>query len=383
MKLMSERAGRLVDIGSGHRAFVPSSLSTMGEIFIDREFLSLLSEADISLGRLDSLSDLLPDPDLFVLMYIKKEAVLSSQIEGTQASLMDLLEFEAKALRPGAPEDVSEVVNYIAAAHKGVELLKEGGSIDLQLIRKLHSILMEDTRGGSLLPGEFRTVQNWIGPPGCSLDNALFVPPPPEEMMAALKDLEKFILEDVSLPPLIKAALVHAQFESIHPFLDGNGRMGRLLITLILQKEGHLRSPLLYLSYYLKQMRSVYYEKLQNVRMSGDYEGWLKFFLVGISTVSEEASSRARSILELASEKREMILSSFGRNGPRAVQLLDSLLRRPVLGVKEIGEITGISYQNANGLAQQLEEIGILVEVTGQKRNRVFEFKDYIDLLNR
>lgn len=201
--------------------------------------------------------------------------------------------------------------------------------------------------------------------------------------MAALKDLEKFILEDVSLPPLIKAALVHAQFESIHPFLDGNGRMGRLLITLILQKEGHLRSPLLYLSYYLKQMRSVYYEKLQNVRMSGDYEGWLKFFLVGISTVSEEASSRARSILELASEKREMILSSFGRNGPRAVQLLDSLLRRPVLGVKEIGEITGISYQNANGLAQQLEEIGILVEVTGQKRNRVFEFKDYIDLLNR
>ncbi len=382
MKLKSERAGRLVDIGSGQKAHLPSSLSSMGELFIDREFLSLLSEADVSLGRLDSLSDLLPDPDLFVLMYIKKEAVLSSQIEGTQASLMDLLEFEAKALRPDAPEDVGEVANYIAAVNKGVELLKEGGSIDLQLIRELHSILMEDTRGGSLAPGEFRTIQNWIGPPGCSLDDALYVPPPPEEMMAALKDLEKFILEDVSLPPLIKAALVHAQFESIHPFLDGNGRMGRLLITLILIKENHLRSPLLYLSYYLRQMRSVYYEKLQNVRMSGDYEGWLKFFLVGVSTVSEEASLRARSILELASERREMILNSFGRNGPRAVQLLDSLLRRPVLGVKEIGEITGLSYQNANGLAQQLEGLGILVEVTGQKRNRVFEFKDYLDLLN-
>ncbi len=383
MKLNSERSGHLVEIDSGNMAFIPSSLSSIGDLFMDPELLILLSEADVSLGRLDGLSDLLPDPDLFVLMYIKKEAVLSSQIEGTQASLMDVLEFEAKALRPDAPEDVGEVANYIAAVHKGVDLLKEGGSIDLQLIRELHSILMKETRGGSLTPGEFRTIQNWIGPPGCSLDDALYVPPPPREMMAALKELEIFILKDASLPPLIKAAMVHAQFESIHPFLDGNGRMGRLLITLILLKEGHLRSPLLYLSYYLKQMRFGYYEKLQNVRMSGDYEGWLKFFLVGVSAVSEEASSKARSILKLASENREMILSSFGRNGPRAVQLLDSLLRRPVLGVRGIGEITGISYQNANGLAQQLEELGILVEVTGQKRNRVFEFKDYLDLLER
>ena len=383
MKMKNDRAGYFVDVGSGHRAFVPSSLSSMGELFIDRELLLLLSEADVSIGRLDSLSDLLPDLDLFVLMYIKKEAVLSSQIEGTQASLMDVIEFEAKALRPGAPEDVGEVVNYIAAVHRGVELLKEGSSIDLQLIRELHSILMKDTRGSSLAPGEFRTVQNWIGPPGCSLDNALFVPPPPIEMMSALRELEKFILEDVSLPPLIKAALAHAQFESIHPFLDGNGRMGRLLITLILIREDHLRSPLLYLSYYLKRMRPLYYEKLQNVRVGGDYEGWLKFFLVGVSTVSEEASAKARSILELVSERRKLILSSFGRNGPRAVQLLESLLRRPVLGVREIGEITGLSYQNANGLAQQLEGLGILVEVTGQKRNRVFEFKDYLDLLDR
>ncbi len=381
MELKSERMGRLMNIEGG-QAYLPGPFSPEKGPIIDWELSTLLSEADLSLGRLDGLSDLLPYPDLFVMMYIKKEAVWSSQIEGTQASLMDVLEFEAEALRPDAPRDVKEVVNYIKALHRGIELIEESHPFDLDLIRELHSILMKDTRGGTLSPGKFRNVQNWVGPPGCGLKDAIFVPPPPMEMNEALKDLEGSMMGEKVLPPLVKAAMIHVRFESIHPFIDGNGRMGRLLIILSLFKDGHLRSPLLYISHYLKQMRSTYYEKLQNVRINGDLEGWLKFFFVGISQVSEEASERARRILRLSKEMKEKVQRDLGKNGRRGSILLDSMLMRPVLGIKEIAEITELSYQNDNKLASQLERIGILKEVTGQKRNRVFEFKEYLDLLN-
>jgi Fic family protein len=349
---------------------------------LNGDILKLLSEADVSIGRLDSLSDLLPNPDLFVMMYIKKEAVWSSQIEGTQASLMDVLEFEAEAMRPDAPRDVKEVVNYIRAMDRGLEWVKKGRNLDLELMTELHSILMRDSRGGNLDPGRFRNVQNWIGPPGCGIKEAMFIPPPPGDMMESLRDLEEFIIRESHLPPLVKAALIHFQFETIHPFIDGNGRMGRLLIILSLVKDGHLRSPLLYLSHYFKRMRSTYYEKLQNVRERGDFEGWLRFFLVGTFDVAEEASRRARMILDLSRTTKETVIEEMGKTGSKASHFIDHLLLHPVVGINEIAEMTDLSYQNANKMASRLESIGVLVEVTGQKRNRVFEFKDYLDILN-
>jgi Fic family protein len=381
MKISSDRAGSLITIDEEVKAFKPDPLPP-SDLELKSDIVILLSEADVSIGRLDSLSDLLPNPDLFVMMYIKKEAVWSSQIEGTQASLMDVLEFEAEALRPDAPRDVKEVVNYIRALDKGLELIKNGRDLDLELIEKLHSILMKDSRGGSLDPGRFRNIQNWIGPPGCGIKEAMFIPPPPEEMMKSLKDLEEFMTANSRLPPLVKAALIHVQFETIHPFIDGNGRIGRLLIILSLVKDGHLRSPLLYLSHYLRRMRSTYYEKLQGVRERGHFEEWLRFFLVGISEVAEEASERARMILDISKTTKEKVLEELGKTGPKASQFIDDLLLHPVVGINKIAEMTDLSYQNANKLASRLESIGILKEVTGQKRNRVFEFKDYLDILN-
>ncbi len=381
MDLKSKRMGELIE-KDGVVAFKPRSLSDIEEPNLSDGIQVLLSEADISVGRLDALSDMLPNPDLFVMMYIKKEAVWSSQIEGTQASLMDVLEFEAESLRPDAPRDVEEVANYIKAVHRGVELIGDGKDLDLKMIKDLHFILMKDTRGGTFAPGEFRKVQNWIGSPGSGINDAFFIPPDPDTMKRSMKDLASFLKEDKTNPPLIKAALAHVQFETIHPFIDGNGRMGRLLIILSLIKDGHLRSPLLYISHYLRQMRSDYYEKLQKVRMEGDLEGWIRFFLVGVSLVAEEASERARRILELSRRIKEKVLKDLGRNGPKASILVEELLMRPVVGVKEISEITGLSYQNANKLASKLESIKVLKEVTGHKRNRVYEFEEYLDLLN-
>lgn len=381
MELKSERMGELVE-KDGFKSFKPRSLLDIEGPILSNDIQFLLSEADVGLGRLDSLSDMLPDPDLFVMMYIKKEAVWSSQIEGTQASLMDVLEFEAESLRPDAPRDVVEVVNYIKAVHRGIELIGEEKDLDLEIIRELHFILMKHTRGGKLAPGEFRSVQNWIGPPGSDIEDAFFVPPDPNTMKNSLEDLEQFLGTDGEYPPLVKAAMAHAQFETIHPFIDGNGRMGRLLIILSLIKDGHMRSPLLYISHYLRQMRSDYYDKLQKVRVEGDLEGWIKFFLVGVTLVAEEASERARKVLDLSKRTRERVLEELGRNGPKASMLVEELLLRPVVGINEIAKITGLSYQNANKLASKMESIGVLREVTGQKRNRVFEFEEYLDLLN-
>jgi Fic family protein len=329
------------------------------------------------------VAEVLPNPDLFVMMYVKKEAVLSSQIEGTQASLLDVLEFEAKALDPQKPSDVKEVVNYIKAINYGLEQIKEGKNISISLIKKIHYYLLEGIRGGEREPGKIRNVQNWIGPPGSDISDALFIPPSEKDMKIALLDLEKFIKKEKDLPPLIKAGLVHSQFETIHPFLDGNGRIGRLLITLLLTESKHLSRPLLYLSYYFKQNRIEYYDKLQAVRDKGEWEVWLSFFLEGMYNASKEAIETSMRILDLRKEKQGIITRKLGKNSGPALILIDELFNRPLITVNAIAEITRLSYPNANHLASVFEDFGILKEITGHKRNRIYEFDEYMDILNK
>jgi Fic family protein len=361
----------------GYKAFIPSPLPPVPEVLMDAEMWNLLSQADRALGRLDGATDALPNPDLFVFMYVRKEAVLSSQIEGTQASLMDVLEFESQALTPENPQDVEEVVNYIAAINHGLERLKTLPT-SLRLIREIHQELMKGVRGAERNPGEFRKSQNWIGPGGCSLADASYVPPPPHEMLKCLDNLERFLHDSQPMPILIKVGLAHAQFETIHPFLDGNGRTGRLLITFLLCEQNILKRPLLYLSYYFKRYRSEYYDRLQAVRDRGDWEGWLKFFLKGVYEVAQEAATTARQIVNLKEEHRQLILSELGRKSGNAITLLESLYFRPIFTVEHVETITNLSYSNANSLIKQLIELGILQEITGQKRNRAFSYAPYL-----
>jgi Fic family protein len=307
MAFSKNRAGSYKTQKQGYKTFIPRPLPPKPPLELDNQTLKLLSMVDQALGRLDGVAEVLPNPDLFVMMYVKKEAVLSSQIEGTQASLLDVLEFEAKALDPQKPSDVKEVVNYIKAINYGLEQIKEGKNISISLIKKIHYYLLEGIRGGEREPGKIRNVQNWIGPPGSDISDALFIPPSEKDMKIALLDLEKFIKKEKDLPPLIKAGLVHSQFETIHPFLDGNGRIGRLLITLLLTESKHLSRPLLYLSYYFKQNRIEYYDKLQAVRDKGEWEVWLSFFLEGMYNASKEAIETSMRILDLRKEKQGII----------------------------------------------------------------------------
>ncbi|MFZ0887940.1 MAG: Fic family protein [Candidatus Binataceae bacterium] len=346
---------------------------------MDEEMWNLLSKADLALGRLDGSTETLPNPDLFVFMYVRREAVLSSQIEGTQASLIDVLEFEAQAAEPGHPEDVAEVVNYVAAMNHGLVLLAKL-PVSLRLIREIHAKLMQRVRGAERNPGEFRKSQNWVGPPGSTLANARYVPPPPHEMRQALDNFEKFLHQRQPMPALIKVGIAHSQFETIHPFLDGNGRVGRLLITFLLCERKILKRPLLYLSHYFKLNRSEYYDRLQAVRDRGDWESWLKFFLQGVAQVAEEATLNARRIVKMREEHRELILNRLGRASGKALQLLERLYFRPIVSVQTIVEETGLSFANANGLAKQLETTGLLQETTGRKRNRRFSYGPYLEL---
>ncbi|MFW3146216.1 MAG: Fic family protein [Thermoplasmatota archaeon] len=382
MEVIPNRAGRFIMDRDGIRTFVPGPIPEIDRIDMGSELLSILVDAQTNLGRLDGASDLLPDPELFVMMYVKKEAVLSSQIEGTQASLMDVLEFEADALDPDKPKDVKEVVNYIRAIYHGIDKIKAGSGLDLELIRELHLILMEGTRGGELRSGEFRKVQNWVGPKGCSIRDAVFVPPPPSEMMRSLISLQEYIGTADRGPPLLRSGLIHSQFESIHPFLDGNGRMGRLLITLYLIKEGTLKHPMLYLSHYLLRNRSGYYDRLQSLRENGDIENWLSFYLKGISEVSKESYEKSLKILELKERGKDTLMHGLGRLAPTAIKVHEALFKKPVVTVNTISSISGLSFQSANKLISKLEAVGILVEVTGQRRNRIYEFKEYMDILN-
>jgi Fic family protein len=373
------RAGRYVQQPTGYRAFVPSPLPPVPPIELDGPLRKLLSDADYALGRLDGAVLTLPNPDLFVFMYVRREAVLSSQIEGTQSSLQDLLTAEARLADPGAPADVAEVLNYVKAMNYGLSRLAEL-PVSVRLIREIHEVLMKDVRGGKLTPGELRTSQNWIGPAGCTLAEAAFVPPPPAEVPAALSDLEKFLHSDDSSPVLVKVGLAHAQFETIHPFLDGNGRVGRLLITFLLTEEKRLALPVLYLSHYLKRHRTEYYERLQGVRDAGDWETWLVFFLRGVAEVSGEATRTAAAILQMREDYRARIAQQLGRAAGNGHRIMEKLFDHPVVTVGRVRQWLGITPAGANQLVNRLVAAGVLREITGFARNRRFRFEPYLKL---
>lgn len=375
----SSRAGRYLRQTTGYAAFLPAPLPPQPPVVIDDEMQTLLSKADRALGRLDGSIQTLPNPDLFVFMYVRKEAVLSSQIEGTQSSLADVLEVEASVFDPHHPSDVGEVLNYVTAMNFGLARL-EKLPISIRLIREIHHQLLHDVRGREKQPGEIRTTQNWIGPSGCTLNNASFVPPPPHEVIGCLGELEKFIHDDAWMPPLIKIGLVHAQFETIHPFLDGNGRVGRLLITFLLCQNTILIHPVLYISHYFKRHRSEYYERLQRIRDFGDWEGWIKFFLQGIATVSLEATETARSIVDLRERHRALVTGLFGRGAGNALSVLENLFKSPIVTVSQVRRHLDVTYPSANTLVQKFVGAGILTEITGQRRYRVYQYKPYVDL---
>ena len=359
------------------RAFVPPPLPPNPPVsFEGRQ--RLLEQANQALGRLDGLTLSLPNPSLFLYFYLRKEAVLSSQIEGTQSSLSDFLQFENEGGFP--TEDFREELNYVAAMNHGLGQLREGFPISSRLIREIHEILLAKGRGSSKQPGDFRTSQNWIG--GTRPGNAHYVPPPPGEIAACMSDLEKFIhAERPDLPLLVKAALVHVQFESIHPFLDGNGRLGRLLITFMLAAGNVLSQPLLYLSLYLKTHRSQYYELLNRVRSHGEWEVWLDFFLHGVKEVAEQASDMARNIQRLHASDRQKI-EQLGRPADSALRVYLHLQQRPVMAVGRTAKTIGISAPTVTKSLEHLRQLGIVKEITGRQRDRVFRYEAYVALLN-
>jgi Fic family protein len=373
------RSGRYIQQPSGYRAFIPATLPPDPHVRLAGELQSLLSRADRALGRLDGSIHTLPHPDLFVAMYVRKEAVLSSQIEGTQSSLQDVLAAEAKVLDANRPSDVDEVFNYIAAMNHGLNRLPDL-PVSVRLIREIHERLLQNVRGDHLTPGQLRTSQNWIGAHGCTLNEATFVPPPPHDVPQLLSDLERFLHADTDLPLLIKIGLAHAQFETIHPFLDGNGRVGRLLITFLLCEKHVLLKPVLYLSWYFKRYRQEYYDHLQAVRDAGDWERWLSFFLRGVDEVSQQATETARRILTLRETHREQITQSLGRAAGNGHRTLEHLYQHPIVSVNEVQELIGTTYPAANNLVANLERLGILAEITGQYRNRRFMYRDYLNL---
>lgn len=373
------RAGKIVKQLEGYHAFIPAPLPPEPPLVFDAELLRLLSEADHAVGQLDGVASILPNPDFFVAMYVRHEAVLSSQIEGTQSTLEDILEFEIGAGGEGQPQDVEVVVNYVKAMNHGLARLGEL-PFSLRLIREIHEKLMEGVRGGDKSPGEFRRTQNWVGPPGATLATARFVPPPVTEMHTALGNLEKF-LHDESSPILVQCALVHAQFETIHPFLDGNGRVGRLLITFLLCHREVLNRPLLYLSAFLKTNRAEYCDRLMAIRSDGGWEAWTKFFLRGIRDVSRTATTTARSIITLRETNRADITQKFSAAAATgAMKLLDLLFEHPVVTVRFVEERLGCAFATANKLVEEFAKHGILQETTGGRRNRVFRFAPYLSL---
>ncbi|WP_414832780.1 Fic family protein [Afifella sp. YEN Y35] len=375
------RLGRYVATpvgGENVRAFVPPPLPPTPQIDV-LALLDRLSLAERALGRLDGITMLLPRQELFLYMYVRKEAVLSSQIEGTQSTLSDLLRFETEA-RAGDPiDDIREVSNYVDAMMYGLERLAEF-PLSLRLIREMHGRLLKSGRGGTKDPGEFRRSQNWIG--GSRPGNALYVPPPVAELDACLDALERFIHEDESrLPALIKAGLLHVQFETIHPFLDGNGRIGRLLVTLYLCVNGVLRKPLLYLSLYLKTHRADYYRLLQEVREHGAWEAWLDFFLAGVAETANQAFEAATRIVDLFKEDRERITNESDR-ASSALRIHELFQQNPFMSSNQLVAKTGLSAPTVNAALAELEKMGIVAEITGRKRGRVFSYERYLAILS-
>ncbi|MCX7018400.1 MAG: Fic family protein, partial [Candidatus Sumerlaeota bacterium] len=357
----------IATVGECCRAFVPDALPPKPPLEVSPGLRDKMDQALLALGRLDSLTLLLPDPSLFLYMYVRKEAVLSSQIEGTQSSLSDLLLFELEEA-PGVPlDDVREVSNHVAALEHGLARLRGDFPLSLRLIRDIHKVLLKKGRGEGKSPGEFRRSQNWIG--GTRPGNAVFVPPPPDRLTECLGSLEMFLHDrPVRSPILIKAALAHAQFETIHPFLDGNGRIGRLLITLLLNSEGVLREPLLYLSLYFKRYRKTYYDLLQAIRVDGDWESWVEFFVTAVGDTAHEAVETIRS-LEALSERHRKVIRGMGRLAGSALQIHAALLRNPLITIPKAAEKTGLSPNTVTSCLKHLEKIAIVREITRRRRS--------------
>jgi Fic family protein len=369
------RTGKYVSQLQGdlqYKAFVPNLLPY--SIQWDNQLQQLISDAALALGRLDGIAEIIPDVDFFIFMYIRKEATLSSQVEGTQATFSDVLKAEAKIEDAEIHKDVDEISNYISAMKHGLKRLKDF-PLSGRLIREIHALLLKGVRGENKYPGEFRKTQNWVG--GATLKTARFIPPPPHEMNVSLGNLEKFMHHWLEMPVLLRIALIHAQFETIHPFLDGNGRIGRLLITFYLCEQGTLSQPLLYLSEYFKQHRSEYYDRLNAYHEKDDIEGWLKFFLEGVSITADKAVVTTRKILKLRERDVHKVLG-LGRSSASGKKVLDCLYKAPYIQIKTVEAITGLKNPNALALVNKLVKVGILKEVTGKIRNKIFSYQDYL-----
>ena len=380
---MKRTTGSYVRIGAGDEAFeafVPAPLPPDPPLQLTAKDHDLLERANRALGRLDGLTAMLPDTSLFIYAYVRKEALVSSQIEGTQSSFADLLLYESDQV-PGVPlEDVREVSDYVAAVDHGLKRLRGDFPLSLRLVREVHGVLLRSGRGSNKTPGEFRRSQVWIG--GSRPGNARFVPPPTDRVVECMGALEKFLHGDpVQTPALLKAALAHVQFETIHPFLDGNGRLGRLLVTLLLCAEGALSEPILYLSLYFKVHRQEYYDHLQRVRTRGDWEGWLRFFLNGIVDTAEEALNTTKRILALFDKNRRQ-LEGLGRAAASAFRAHEYLQRKPITGIREMAKDLGLTYPTVASTLDRMKKLRIVKELTGYKRNRVFAYAPYVELLS-
>ena len=378
-EFIAEAPGKLVSVGNQQRAFVPNPLPP--SLAYGSRLVAALSEADRSLGELAGLGRTLPNPYLLTRPFLRREAVLSSRIEGTRASLVDLYAFEVEPPLFGEPErrnDVQEVRNYVRALEHGIGRLRSL-PISQRLLREMHAILMDGVRGAQRDPGEFRRIQNWIGPPGAGMEDATYVPPPPAEIATVLSALERYVHQDTGQPPLVDIALVHYQFEAVHPFLDGNGRIGRLLITLMLMERDLLPEPLLYLSAYFERHRAAYYDNLLAVSQKGAWEDWLLFFLRGVTAEARDAARRAGKLFDLRESYRER----FQRKGARGnlLSAINHLFANPVTGIRELAEVLGVSFEAARRLVKRLEEEDVLEEITGRRRNRVYAAREIIEVL--
>lgn len=367
-------------VGEHCKAFIPRPLPPKPPLAISAELRDLMDQALLALGRLDSVTLLLPDTSIFLYSYIRKEAVLSSQIEGTQSSLSDLLLYEAEGA-PGVPiDDVQDVSNYVAAMNHGLKRIRGDFPLSLRLMKEIHGILLAKGRGSAKSPGDFRTTQNWIG--GTRPGNARFVPPPPDRVMECMSDLERYFHDQPErTSTLVKAAMTHVQFETIHPFLDGNGRLGRLLITLLLCSEGVLREPMLYLSLYFKQHRKEYYDLLDRVRVDGDWEMWLEYFSRAVKETAAEAVGAAHELMVMAEEDRVKI-QNLGRPAGSALRVHHAMLQQPVMSMHKACKLTKLSAATIYASMRHLEDLGIAKELTGHRRNRMFSYTRYIKILS-
>ena len=381
MKRQTGSYRTLSTAGEAFRAFVPDPLPPSPPLALGSEHFDLMERANRALGRLDGTTLLLPDTSLFLYFYVRKEALLSSQIEGTRSSFNDLLLFESDEV-PGVPlEDVREVSSVVAAMHHGLNRLRDGFPLSLRLLREMHEVLLSKGRGSNKDPGEFRRSQNWIG--GTRPGNAVFIPPPPELLMDCMGALERFLHNDpMPTPVLIKAALAHVQFETVHPFLDGNGRLGRLLITLLLCAEGAIAEPILYLSLYFKTHRQEYYDWLQKVRIDGDWEGWLKFFLAGVMETAEQAAQAAKLILQLFEADRVKI-QTLGKAAISALRLHEYMKTKPLLLILQAAKALKLTIPTVTQSLENLRKLGIVREITGKKRGRIFIYAEYLNILSR